>query len=109
MRVVNVAGFPFSVLYRGRPVVVPFDNLSYYVPDDFGFYKELRVVEAPAPIPPPIIESVVEVTDVVLENAKSNTNIKKPLSGVKIKKKKRDDLLTQKKQKRIKKSTINKE
>ena len=98
MRVVNVCGFPFSVRYKGNVVVVPNDNQAYDVPDDFGTWNELRVIIPPKPVekaPNQNVDDNVEVTvtDKSLSEAKKNPKMNKPLKGVKIKKKRRQQIL----------------
>lgn len=95
MVVVNVVGYPFAVNYNGEVHEIPFDNKGYTVPDDLGNYKELKIVEPPKPVKR---ENILEVNDNVLYNAKENIKLKnKPLKGIKIKKKKRNNILTNKK------------
>jgi len=100
MRVVNISGIPFSAKYNGGVVVIPFNNMAYDVPDDFGLFGELRVIIPPAPVAEPMDESVVEITDDDLQNAKTNVKNEKPLKGVKIKKNKRKKILSSKKKAR---------
>lgn len=88
MVIINSVGYDFALLYRGQKVVIPSDNHVYTVPDDFGFFKELKVLVPPKPIIPKM-ENVVDITDKVIDEAKPNEKINKPLQGKKAKKRKK--------------------
>lgn len=97
MIVVNVAGYPFAVNYNGVVITIPFDNKSYPVPDDLGTFRELKILVPPKP---QLLQqdNVINVDEKVLDEAKDNHKIKKkPLKGIKIKKKKRNKILNDKK------------
>jgi hypothetical protein len=95
MVVVNTSGIPFALMYKGQRAVIPFDNRTYTIPDDFGFHKQLKVLVPPAPIPVKK-EEVLVVDD--LEKAKVNEKLNKPLKGRKAKK--RDKILKENKGKK---------
>lgn len=101
MRVVNVSGIPFSKKYNGEIIVIPFNNMAYDVPDDFGIHGELRVIIPPKPVDVSTDEAIVNITDDDLQNAKDNVKVKskKRLKGVKIKKTRRQAILSSKKKK----------
>jgi len=117
MLVVNTIGYDFSFKYDGKAgkgvVKIPFDGRPYNVPDDIPEFKELRKVMV---VNDTVDESPVESksTDVVtsndgnykddinsfpqttLEKINKEDAEKKPLSGVKIKKKKKRQILSKK-------------
>ena len=91
MVVVNVAGFDYGFkMPNGVEIVVPFNKRPMPVPDEaIGcFGKEIRILAPPAPKPV-----------IVVEKSKKKKIIKKvrpkikPLRGVKIKPKRREEIL----------------
>lgn len=93
MVVVNLAGFNYPVkMSNGKEVVIPFYNppRPVMIPDEAAgkFGGEIKVLRPPAPKVEPKPEPIVEVKKNHVKKKSS-----KPLDGVKIKKKRREELL----------------
>ena len=89
MKVINVSGIPFRFERNGKVIMVPFDRRVHEIPDECvndDFRGFLKVLEVPRNVNPPnIIEISLGTDEIKDEN-------KKPLSGVKLKPKKREQL-----------------
>lgn len=121
MLVANVVGYDFSFKYKGSEgegvIKIPFDHKPYKVPDDIPQFKELKqvvIVDAPVDnggnvqsvntesnsyasdyqnFPKTDLEKEQDKADAEKAEAKEHT---KPLSGKKIKKSRKQQILSKK-------------
>jgi hypothetical protein len=107
MMVGNIAGFDFTFEHKGQKISIPNNRKGHIVPDDIDIngFKNMLIILVP-PVPKPIqkpIERQIEVLEIDLDKVEikeeeikpRKTKKGKPLNGIKIKKEKREKLLSE--------------